>query len=460
MTAARLTQSAPNLRTELRRLLWMAAPLIANNLAIAGMGLADTLMSGRIGASAQAAVGVGSSVWMLFWLFTMGILMAISPIGATHIGAGRSQMIGRYARQGLWLAAVLSVATIAVMFWIAVPALAVIGIDPAFRDIAGDYLEVIVLGAPGGFAYLALRFTTEGLGWTGPIMAVSVTALVVNVIANYAFMFGHFGAPEMGAVGAAVGSAITMWYMFAAMLAIMLLSPRYRPYQIFRLGSGPQASALRDILALGLPIMVAIIAEVGLFSGVSLLMGMLSANIAAGHLIALNYASTMFMVPMGLNSAITALVGNAIGRGDVGLARFRGVLGIVCCAAFMCVSAAVLLLFRDTIVGWYTEVPEVYEVAISLLFVAAIFQISDGIQVGAAGALRGLHDTQVPMYLTTFSYWGIGFPLAWAAALPLAMSPAMIWVGFVAGLTVSAILLVSRFRWISHQEARLLALSA
>lgn len=446
----------PNRLAEWQRMLRLASPLIVNNLAIAGMGLADTLMSGRLGARSQAAVGVGSSVWMLFFLFALGVLMAISPISATHIGGGRGHLIGRYARQGLWLSLAIAGFVIAMMVLVAVPGLAVIGIDDSFRPLAGDYLHAIVYGAPGGFAYLVLRYTTEGIGWTRPVMFVSVAALPVNVIANYMLMFGKWGAPALGAAGAGYGSAITMWFMFFALLIYMLRSPRYKPYAIFTRGRGPQWPEMRQILALGVPIMVSIMAEAGLFSAVSLLMGMLSAEIAAGHLVAINYASTMFMIPMGINSATTIMVSNAIGQKNIALARFRGFLGIATCAAFMTLSAAALLLFRDVIVGWYTEDQAVFEVAISLLLVAAIFQISDGLQVGAAGALRGLHDTRIPMFLTTFSYWVIGFPLAWAAALPLALSPQMIWGGFVVGLTVSAILLVSRFHWISRQRDRLL----
>lgn len=438
----------------------LASPLIVNNLALAGMGLADTLMSGRLGAESQAAVGIGSSVWMLCFLMAIGVLMAISPISATHKGAGRGHLIGRYARQGFWLSLALSAIIIVVVVFVAVPGLTVIGIDDSFRDLAGGYLLAIVCGTPGGFAYLSIRYTTEGIGWTRPVMFVSVSALPVNVFFNYVLMFGKFGAPALGAAGAGYASAITMWYMFFALLAFMLLHPRYKPYDIFSMGRGPQWTEMRQILALGLPIMVSILAEAGLFGGVALLMGKLSAEIAAGHLVATNYATTMFMIPMGINGAMTVLVSNAIGQGDVALARYRGILGIVICAVFMCVSAAGLLLFREVIVSWYTQDQAVFDVAISLLLVAAIFQISDGVQVGAAGALRGLHDTRIPMLLTTFSYWVIGFPLAYVAAIPLAMSPPMIWVGFVVGLTVSAILLVARFQWITRQKDRLLRISA
>jgi MATE family multidrug resistance protein len=457
MTTDALDTPKPGLKAEFAGLVRLASPIIVNNLAIAGMGFADTVMAGSIDAKALAAVAVGNSTWMLFFLFALGVLMAISPIGSRYLGAGRGYLMGRYARQGFWLSLMIAAVVVATIQLGAAGALEAIGIDPEFRQLTVDYLRAIVWGAPAAFAYLVLRYTTEGIGWTRPVMYVSIGALAVNVTGNWLFMFGNLGAPEMGAVGAGVASAITMYFMFASLLAYMLLHPRYREYEIFRLGRGPQWAEMREILALGLPIMVSIIAEAGLFSAVSLLMGKLSASIAAAHQVALNYASTMFMIPMGLNSATTVLVSRALGAGDVAAARLRGWLGIAACAGFMTVSALGLLLFRDQIVGFYTDDASVQAIALSLLLVAAIFQVSDGVQVGAAGALRGLHDTRVPMYLTTFSYWVIAFPLAYAAALHLKLSPAMIWGGFVVGLTVSAVLLVSRFAWSSRQRDRLVA---
>ena len=218
MTTTALDQPRPSRLAEFKHMLRLAGPLIANNLALAGMGVADTAMSGSIGAAELAAVGVGSSVWMLFFLIGLGVLMAISPISARHIGGGRGHLIGRYARQGFWLSLLLSAMVFASLYFGARGALTVIGIDASFRDITADYLRSIVWGAPAVFAYLVLRYTTEGIGWTRPVMFVSIGGLCVNVAGNYVFMFGHFGAPAMGAVGAGVASAITMWFMLFALL--------------------------------------------------------------------------------------------------------------------------------------------------------------------------------------------------------------------------------------------------
>ncbi|MEL7311637.1 MAG: MATE family efflux transporter [Pseudomonadota bacterium] len=450
---------AHSLRDEFVRLLKLAAPLIVNNLALAGMGFADTVMSGEIGATTLAAVGVGSSIWMLFFLLALGILMAISPLGARHVGGGRPTEVGRYARQGLWLALGLAALIFTSVRFGAEPFVVAVGIDPGFRDLTIEYLRAIAFGAPAICLYLVLRYTTEAVGRTLPVMVVSIIGLVVNVVGNYAFMFGNFGAPALGAEGAGLASALMMWSMLLCLFVHMATSRHYREYRLFAFGGGPRGGYLKEILALGLPIMVSVLAEAGLFGAVSLLMGKLSASIAAAHQVALNYASTMFMIPMGLNSAITVLVSNAIGRDEIALARMRGYLGIAVCGMFMALSATFMLVFRDEIVNLYSRDGDVQAIALSLLFVAAVFQISDGIQVGAAGALRGLQDTKVPMFLTTLSYWVIAFPLAYSAALTLRLSPAMIWGGFVVGLTVSAVLLVWRYWWISGKTERLGALA-
>jgi MATE family multidrug resistance protein len=438
---------------EAGRLVRLAGPLIGNNLAIAGMQFADAVMAGRLGSRDLAAVAVGGSVWMVVFLFAMGTLMAISPLVAERYGAGKYRLIGRYVRQGFTIALAFGVGIVVLLWSAARPALELIGIDPGFRELTGDYVEAIALGGPGLCLYLVLRFTSEAIGWTRPIMYVSLMALVVNVIGNYALMWGNFGFPALGAQGCGLASAIAMWFLLIAMAVYVLASERYRPFAIFAKLPRPRWRLQRQVLRVGLPIAVTIVAEAGLFAAISLLMGTLSANVAAAHQIAVNFASTMFMIPLALNSATTVRVGQALGRRELATARFRGWVGIWLCGFCMGVSALGLLLFRESVVDIYTSDPEVSAIAVTLLFVAAVFQISDGIQVGAAGALRGYQDTRIPMFLTTLAYWIIAFPLALLAAKRYALQPELIWGGFVVGLTVAAVLLVWRYNVISRRES-------
>ena len=434
---------------ETRALLGIAWPLIVNNLSVAGMQFTDAVMAGRLGAESLAAVAVGGSVWFMGFAFVLGVLMAISPISARLHGAGDEALIGRYTRQGVYLGIFLAIPIMLFAWFLSAQALAAIGIDIAFRDMTVGYVKMISLGAPGMFIFLALRFTTEGIGFTKPIMYTSIFALACNVFLNWVLMFGKLGAPAMGAVGCGLASGITMWIIAIILATYMVSSRAYEPLDLFSRLSPMRPHVLKEIVFLGVPIAITITAEAGLFNAVSILMGTLGPEITAAHQIAINFASTMFMVPLALNSAITVRVGHALGKSDIAYARFAGGFGIFMCALFMACSATFLLLFRDAVVGIYTQDAAVKSIAISLLLMAAIFQVADGIQIGAAGALRGYKDTRIPMAINIFAYWIIAFPLAYMAAVTYKLPPNFIWGGFVAGLTVAAVMLTWRYARIS-----------
>lgn len=441
-----------NWRQELRALLGLAGPLIVNNLSIAGIHFADAVMAGRLGAEALAAVAVGGSIWFFGFSFCLGIMMAISPIAARHFGAGNPELIGRYTRQGIYLGIFIALVLIFILYRYTQPALVVIGIDSEFRDLTTGYVHAIVLGAPAMFIFLALRFTTEGIGETRPIMYVSVFSLVINVFLNWVLMFGHLGAPALGAVGCGIASAITMWLMMIGLAVYMMLSPRYRRLRIFSRMAPIRPNALQEILALGVPIAITITAEAGLFNAVSVLMGTRGAAIAAAHQVAINFAMTMFMIPLALSSAITIRVGHALGAGNPQAARFSGGFGILVCGLFMSCSAAFMLLFRDAVVSIYTNDPSVTSIAVNLLLMAAIFQIADGVQIGSAGALRGYKDTRLPMAINTFAFWVLAFPLAYMAAVTYKAPPSYTWGAFIVGLSVAAVLLAWRYARLSRAQ--------
>ena len=436
---------------EARALLKLAGPLIVNNLSIAGMQFADAVMAGRLGAEALAAVAVGGSVWFLGFTVCLGLMMAISPIAARHYGAGEPELIGRYTRQGIWLAVVLGLTIFTMAQLFVNPVLSFLGIDAGFRDLTIGYVRAIMYGAPAICTFLAFRFTTEGIGFTRPIMFTSLFALACNVFLNWVLMFGKFGFPAYGAVGCGMASAITMWLMTFVMGAYVAVKPIYKPLKIFDHMAPVRMPVLKEIFSLGTPIAVTITAEAGLFSAVSILVGTRGADITAAHQISLNFAATMFMIPLALSAATTIRIGHALGSGNAAAARLGGMTGILMCIVFMSFSATFLLLFRDLVVGIYTNDPSVTQIAISLLLMAAVFQIADGIQIGAAGALRGYKDTRMPMVINTFSYWVLGFPLAYLAAITFQAPPSYIWAGFVLGLTVAAVLLTARFNMLSKR---------
>ena len=422
----------------------LAGPLVANNLALAGMNFADTVMAGRLGTEDLAAVAVGGSVWMMVFLLGLGTLMAVSPSVAHAYGAGRWASVGTYLRQALWLSQALAAACF-VLLANTRPALEFIGIDPTVLPKTEGYLGAIAWGLPGVFAFLALRFMTEGVGWTRPIMYAAATGLVVNVFGNWVLMWGNLGFPAMGARGCGAASAVAMWSMLAVMLVYVARHRRYRTFALWTRFERPSPAVQKELLALGVPIAGSVEAEAGLFGAVALLMGTLGAVQVAAHQIAINYAATMFMVPLAFHSATTIRVGQALGRGRRDDARRAGFAGIAICGLFMVASALVLLVFRDRIAAFYTSDPLVRPVAAGLLAMAMVFQVSDGLQVGAAGALRGFKDTRVPFFINVASYWLIAFPMAWYAGIHARLGPPAVWVALIAGLSVAAVLLNLRF---------------
>lgn len=426
----------------------VGGPLVVNFLAMAGMSFADATMAGHIGPRHLAAVSVGTSTWMLGFTFCLGFLMALSPIIARLYGAGKLSLIGRYTRQGFWLSLILSIAVLSLVQSNIEAIYSSVGIDSDFRDLTTGYAKAIFFGLPAITIFLVLRFTTEGIGVTRPVMVASLLSTVINVFLNYVLMFGKFGAPALGAVGCGLASAITMWLMAIGLAIYVFTHPRYKPLEILSRVAPVRLPVLAEILSLGWPIMLTIGAESGLFSAMSILAGTLGTSISAAHQIALNFAASMFMVPLAISAAITVRVGHELGADDAVAARLAARVGIIFCALFMSCTAVLTLIFRKQVVLIYTADVAVQEIAIGLLLIAAVFQVADGVQIAAAGALRGYKDTRVPMVINIFAYWVIGFPAAYFAAKVWNLAPMYIWVAFVFALTASAILLSLRFRYI------------
>lgn len=443
------------LRRETAALLAIGGPLVVHNLALVGMGLTDTIMSGLLGAHTLAAVAVGANIWAPVFLFALGVLMAQSPTTAHLYGAGKPREIGHYVRQMAWLSQVLGWGGF-VLLRHTTPFMQAIHIEAAIIPNAGSYLEALAWGMPGVCLYQSLRFTSEGIGHTRPMLAIACGGLLINIVLDYVLMYGKLGLPALGARGCGYATATTQWLMCVALLVYMYRRSLYRPLEIFTHFEWPVWRAQRELIWLGVPIGIGIFMESSLFAGVGLMMGTLGTDIVAAHQIALNYASFVFMVPMSIALAISVRVGQAMGRGDMPAARLAGWTGIGLCAAFEVLSALSMVLFPHLIVGVYTRDAGVAHIAVGLLYMGAVFQISDGLQTSAAGALRGYKDTRIPMIITVIAYWGVGFPLAWLFGIPLHLGPQMIWAGFIGGLTVAAVLLVSRFARLSRDPFRAL----
>ena len=443
---------AERFRADAGAILRLGTPLLVNNLSMGGMSFADTVMGGRLGPEALAAIAVGVSYYAVFWIIGIGVTMALSPLVAHAYGRGDEHGVGEYARQGVWIG--LGLSALLLLGLIAVrPALRLIHTDPAILGDASGYVHAMAFGLPAMVGFMVLRFVSEGIGRTKPMAYVAALGLATNVFFNWVFMYGKLGAPALGAVGTGVATALVWWVMLVALAIYMRRHPAYQPYRIFARLERPVPARLKEILALGVPISGSLVAEGGLFSAAGLMIGTLGAARVAAHQIALNYASFMFMVPMAMHSATTIHVGHALGRGDRRHARFAGLVGIVLCGALMVLSALWVTLESTFIASLYTRDGEVLGLAASLLLLAGAFQVSDGLQVGAAGALRGFKDARVPLIICVVSYWGIGFPLAFGLGVVRGGGPAAVWYGLITALTVCALGLGARFLYVSR-EAR------
>ncbi len=449
MSSAAPVSFSLRLRTDAGAILRLGAPLLVNNLSMGGMSFADTVMGGRLGASALAAIAVGVSYYAVFWIIAIGVTMALSPLVAHAYGRGDEHGVGEYARQGVWIGLGLSVVLVLGLAQVR-PALAFIHTDPSILPAAAGYVQAMAFGFPAMVGFMVLRFVSEGIGRTKPMAYVASLGLLANVFFNWVFMYGKLGVPALGAVGTGVATALVWWVMLIALFIYMSRHGAYRPYRIFARLERPVPARLKEILALGVPISGSLVAEGGLFSAAGLMIGTLGAARVAAHQIALNYASFMFMVPMAMHSATTIHVGHALGRGDRRHARFAGLLGIGLCGALMVLSALWVAFQSSFIASLYTRDSEVIGLATSLLLLAGAFQVSDGLQVGAAGALRGFKDARVPLLICIGSYWGVGFPLAFGFGVIRGGGPAAVWYGLIAALTVCALGLGARFLYISR----------
>ncbi len=441
--------SHTGIRHETSRIGRIAGPLVVGQLSQVGMGFTDTVMAGRLSTVDLGAVAIGSTLWIPIYLACVGVMMSLSPNVAHHEGAGSRPVIGALYRQSLWLSLALAVLGFVVTSRVGV-VMAWLGVDAAVVPVTEEYLDAIAWGMPGACFYLGLRFVSEGTGHTRPVMYIQLLALAANVPGNYVLMYGALGNPAMGAVGAGWSSALVLTFTAVGMLAYVATRSRYRPYRLFARPEHPDAAELLALLRLGLPIALVTVLEVGLFTAVGLLMGSLGATAIAAHQVAINYAALMFMIPLGISMATTVRVGQARGAGDHTEARLAGFVGMGMATGAMLVSALFMLAVPDLIVGMYTTDETVSALAKSLLFMAALFQLSDGLQAGSLGALRGLKDTRLPVLITFLAYWLVGLPLAWSLGIGQALGPQGLWVGLVAGLTLAAVLLSLRFWRISR----------
>jgi len=434
---------------EIRQTIKLAAPIILTQLAQMSMTFVDTIMVGRLGQQELAGVAVGGAVFFPLVIMTLGILMGVSPMVSQAYGARDHLSAGRAVRQGLWLGTLLAIPSCLVM-WNGATLLSWAGQEKEIVLLGKEYLHAILWGVLPLLWFGVLRHFIEALSRPRVVMIITLGGVLLNIGANYVLMYGKLGFPALGLAGCGWASTLVMWTMFLVMAAFIRKDQALGLYGIFSRLSRPDWHYFSQLFRLGWPIGVMQGLEVGLFSTTALLMGLFSTVVLAAHQMTLQCAAFAFMIPLGLSLAVSVRVGQAVGREDLQGARRAGYVGIGLGASFMMITAICFWSFPRFFISLFLDVDspvnrEVVLQAIALLSVAAVFQVSDGIQVTAAGALRGLKDTRAPMIVALVSYWVVGLSSGYLFGFQLDMEGVGLWWGLVLGLTTAAILLWWRF---------------
>lgn len=442
-----MTPPAQTYPQHMRAIWTLGLPLILSNLAQFAIHMTDTIMLGWYDVTALAAATIASSLYFVVFIVGAGFAQAITPLVAAAAERDDHITVRRITRMGLWLSIIYGVAVSLPFLW-AEPILLAIGQAPEVAAAAHDYLVIMILSMIPALLVMALKSFLLALEHTAIILWATIGTALLNGIINYALIFGNWGAPELGIRGAAVASVlVTVATVVILVIYLARVLPQYRLFGNFW---RPDGQVMAQVFRLGWPIGLTSLAEVGLFSASAVMMGWLGTIALAAHGIALQLASLTFMVHIGFSQAATVRAGRALGRGDpVGLRRGAST-AIAMSASYAATTSALFLLFPAALMALFIDPaepdrPALIAVGVSLVMIAGLFQLVDGLQVIALGLLRGVQDTAVPMVIAGVSYWVIGMPASYILAFVLGYGPNGLWFGLVLGLLVAAVLLLWRF---------------
>ncbi len=445
---------------EVKRLLHLALPLIGTQMAQMAMGVTDVVMAGRYGAVDLAGVALGGSVmWPVLMVMT-GLVQALTPTVAQLHGADRFTEIGEVIRQGLWIgicggAIAFLALNHADLLYLSLQ------VDPAAAAISVPYLRMCSIGAPAVMCFFCLRFLADGTGYTRPALFISVAALVLKVPLNYAFIYGRYGAPELGGVGCGVAQAFVMWLQLVLVL-IVVTRPRFDFTGWRSRFSWPDWTRIKPLLILGIPISATTFAEMGLFSLTTLLLGRFGAEVVASHNIAMNINGVLFMPALALGMAGTIRIGFRVGANEISEARTTAAIVIATTIAVALLGSALIFSLRIPLTALYTTEPTVQGLSSTLLMFVGFFLLFDALQAAAVGTLRGYKDTRVPMWIALFSFWVVGLPLGCTLGFGWLGEPRGVfgfWIGLTIALGVAATSLSARLWRLSGDSRRIVALA-
>ncbi len=432
-----------------RATLLLGLPLIGSNLAQFGLHVTDTIMLGWYGVVPLAAGVLGASTWFVIFVLGSGFAKAVMPMVAAARGRRDDTQVRRVARMGLWLSMLFSV-LIYPLFWWSEPILLGLGQATEVSALARDYLRIAGLGVGPALLVMVLKSYLAALERTQVVLWVTVAAVPLNACLNWALIFGHWGAPELGVPGSAIATVAVQIVSLILLCFYAGLLPSLRHYQLFTRFWRPDWQAFADVFRLGWPMGLTGLAESGLFHASALMMGWIGTVELAAHGIALEITAMTFMVHVGLASAVTIRTGGFYGADDVAGMRLGAVVGIACSIVFAALTVVLFLSFPEPFFSVFLDPNEpqrgaIIAIGALLLACAALFQFADSMQVMALGLLAGVQDTRVPMIFAAVSYWAIGIPVSYILAFTLDYGPVGLWLGLVVGLAAAAVSMMARF---------------
>jgi MATE family multidrug resistance protein len=454
-TPARGAEPAGNqLTLELTETLKLAVPIALTQLGQIAMMTTDLALIGRLGDEAVAAAALAHTVFFVTFTFGMGLVSAVAPLAAQAFGARNPRLVRRALRVGLWAALLISLPMMALPLF-GERILLLLGQAPATAYLAQKYLLGLAWGGTPGLCFLAIRGFMGAVNRPEPGLWITLAAIPANALLVWLLIHGAWGLPRLELFGAGLATTIVSFGMF---LAGLWFAARRRPFKKYRVMGRIWRidwALMRQLIVIGAPISIAFLLEYGLFGAAGLLMGLISTTALAAHQIALQIAAILFMVPFGIGMAATVRVGHAIGRNDAPAVRRAGVVATLLGIAFMSVMTLAVILGRYAIARFFfgeaaDSAGAVIELTAALLLVGATFFVADGIQTVAAGALRGLNDTRVPLLFAAISYWLVGFPAACGLGFQTGLGAIGVWIGLSCGTAVYAVLLIMRFRLLTN----------
>ena len=434
--------SISSTQTEIKALLRLAIPLISAQITQAATGVVDTVMMGHLGREALAAGGLASFTFQVFLNTLAGVVMGVSPLVAAGYGAGQKTRIEQVTQQGLLLTVVLAVLTMVGISYMDAVMLG-LGQDSRTVALATSYLNVMLWGLFPAVGFAMFRGVVSGLGQARPIMTIVVVGTLFNIAGNYVFGFGKFGAPRLELAGLALASAMAWWGMFFALVVYLLRHPKLKIYRLFQRWYRLRLPLMWELVVIGTPIGVSILFEYGLMLVMSYLIGLFGTDALAAHQVALQTAVIVYMIPLGMSFAATALVGQWFGRQDLQGMRRAGGVSITTIIGVTIPVAIALMLFRQLVIGLYVDLSdpentELIKLVGPLIVVIALGNIFDGIQKTTLGGLYGLQDTRVPVLLNIPAYLGVGLISGYALGFWVGLGAQGLWIGYYLGATTAA----------------------